>query len=139
MCVRLPMDVVRLQAAGLKKWTNLAAAAGIAVVVTACGSDKEPDLPAVEGATSPRLEVTATEMAFDPDAVAVEAGAVEIVLRNEGSTLHDLRIDDEPVVVEATPGDTGTGEIELDPGRYQFFCSIAGHQEAGMEGVLEVR
>jgi plastocyanin len=120
-------------------------AAALGVLLTACGDDSDgaggADLPAVEGPASPRLEVQATEMAYEPDAVAVEAGDVEIVLHNEGSTLHDLRIDDEDaaLLVEATPGDTATGTTELDPGSYQFYCSIEGHREAGMEGVLEVR
>jgi uncharacterized cupredoxin-like copper-binding protein len=120
------------------------AAAGLVVAALAgCGEDSDggasEDLPPVEGPTSPRLEVTGTEMAFDPDAVAVESGTVEVVLHNEGSTLHDLRIDDPALFVEATPGDTATAEVDLDPGSYQFYCSIEGHQGAGMEGVLEVR
>jgi uncharacterized cupredoxin-like copper-binding protein len=117
-------------------------AAGLVVVgLAGCGEDEAGGdaLPAVEASTSPRLEVTGTEMAFEPDEVAVEAGTVEVVLHNEGSTVHDLRIDDPALFVEAMPGDTATAEIDLDPGRYQFYCSIDGHQEAGMEGVLEAR
>lgn len=138
MHVRLPIDPVSPRSLGVGRWAALAGVVGT-LMLAGCGSDDEPDLPAVEGATSPRLEVTATEMAFEPDAVAVEAGTVEVVLHNEGTMLHDLRIDDEPLVVEATPGETGTGEVDLDPGSYQLYCSIAGHQQAGMEGVLEVR
>jgi len=116
------------------------AAAGLAVALAACGEDDAgADLPAVQGPASPKLEVTATEMAYEPDAVAVDAGDVEVVLHNEGSMLHDLRIEDEELVVEAMSGETGTGEISLEAGSYQFFCSISGHREAGMEGVLEVR
>jgi uncharacterized cupredoxin-like copper-binding protein len=78
-------------------------------------------------------------MAFTPDAVAVEAGEVEVVLHNDGTILHDLRIDDQPLLLEAVAGETDTGSIALDPGSYAFFCSLPGHREAGMEGVLEVR
>ncbi|HEX6167859.1 MAG TPA: plastocyanin/azurin family copper-binding protein [Acidimicrobiales bacterium] len=111
-----------------------------ATLLAGCGGDGEDEaLPAVDGPVSPRLEVSATEMAFTPDAVAVEAGEVEVVLHNDGTILHDLRIDDQPLLLEAVAGETDTGSIALDPGSYAFFCSLPGHREAGMEGVLEVR
>jgi uncharacterized cupredoxin-like copper-binding protein len=78
-------------------------------------------------------------MAFTPDAVAVAAGDVEVVLHNDGTILHDLRIDEQPLLLEAVAGETDTGGISLEAGSYAFFCSLPGHREAGMEGVLEVR
>jgi uncharacterized cupredoxin-like copper-binding protein len=115
---------------------------GAAAVLVACGDDDGDagkDLPAVEGATSPRVEVGATEMKFDPDGIAVEAGDVEVVLHNDGTVQHDLRIEEQPFLVEAGPGQSATDRITLEKGRYQFFCSIPGHRQAGMEGVIEVR
>lgn len=105
-----------------------------------CGDDSPgADLPAVEGPVSPRIEVTARDMAFEPDAIAVAAGQVEVVLHNDGSMLHDLRIEDHPFIIEAQAGETATSQVTLEPGRYQLFCSIPGHRDAGMTGVLEVR
>jgi uncharacterized cupredoxin-like copper-binding protein len=60
-------------------------------------------------------------------------------MTNDGSILHDLRIEDQPFILEAVAGETVSGEVDLDAGSYAFFCSIPGHREAGMEGVLEVR
>jgi hypothetical protein len=37
----------------------------------------------------------------------VDAGNVEVVLHNDGAVLHDLRIEDQPFVIEAGPGTTG--------------------------------
>jgi uncharacterized cupredoxin-like copper-binding protein len=118
----------------------LGAALAIVLLAGGCGDDSAgSDLPAVSGPVSPRLEVHATEMQYDPDAVAVEAGNVEVVLHNDGTVLHDLRIEDQPFVIEAGAGQTATSRITLEAGRYQIFCSIPGHREAGMTGVLEVR
>jgi uncharacterized cupredoxin-like copper-binding protein len=116
-------------------------AAATALVAAGCGGDDDGGaaLAAVDGPTSPRFEVVATEMAFTPDAVAVEAGDVEVVLTNDGTILHDLHIDDQPFVVEAVPDETVNGQVALDAGSYAFYCAIPGHREAGMEGVLEVR
>jgi len=119
-----------------------AGAAGVLALasIAACGGDDDDsDLPAVEGETSPRMEVTATEMKFDPDAVAVAAGDVEVVLHNDGTVLHDLHIEGEPLLLEAGAGQTVTDDITLEPGRYEFFCGLPGHKDAGMHGVLEVR
>ena len=44
--------------------------AALVLLAGGCGDDGS-DLPAVEGPVSPRLELHATEMAYDPDAIAV--------------------------------------------------------------------
>lgn len=117
----------------------MAAVALAAVALAAACGDDGDDLPEVEGETSPRFEVHADEMTFDPDAVAVAAGDVEVVLTNDGTILHDLRVEDRAFILEANAGQTVEGRITLEEGRYRYFCSIPGHREAGMEGVIEVR
>jgi len=78
-------------------------------------------------------------MSYEPDAIAVEAGDVEVVLHNDGTTLHDLRIEDQPFTIEAKAGETTTSHVTLEVGRYELFCSLPGHRDAGMTGVVEVR
>ena len=104
--------------------------------VSACG---DPAPEPLDVATSPALEVTATEMAYTPAEVAVGAGQVTVTLHNEGTTLHDLRIGEEPFILEANAGETVSKVISLEPGRYELYCSLTGHAEAGMVGTLEVR
>jgi uncharacterized cupredoxin-like copper-binding protein len=117
----------------------LVAVAALAVVgAGACGGGGD-DLPAVEGPATPRVEVHATEMSYDPDAIAVEAGTVEVVFHNDGTVRHDLSIGREPFLIEADPGQTTTGQVTLEPGRYELYCSLPGHRDGGMTGVLEVR
>jgi plastocyanin len=120
-------------------------AVGVAALVVGatagCGGDDVGGdaLPAVEGPTSPGFDVSASEMKFDPDAVAVEAGEVAVTLTNDGSIQHDLRIDGADFFVEAGSGESVDGTVDLEAGSYRFFCTVPGHRDAGMEGVLEVR
>lgn len=120
---------------------TLVLATSALALTAACGDSDETggDLPTVEGPTSPRLEVIATEMAYQPDEIAVEAGEVEVVLHNDGRVLHDIRIGEEPFIIEAGADQTATDSLTLEEGRYEFFCSLPGHREAGMDGIVEVR
>lgn len=115
----------------------VSAALVIAALASACGDTGggEP----LDVATSPRIEIVGTDMAFTPDTVAVLAGNVEVIFTNEGQVYHDLRIGEEPFIAEAAPGERDEGRVLLEPGTYELFCSIPGHSEAGMVGVLEVR
>ncbi len=88
--------------------------------------------------TSATAVVLTTEMAFTPDELAVRAGTVTVVLTNEGLLYHDLRIGEEPFIVEAKPGESNQSSLVLEAGTYELYCSIPGHREAGMVGVLEV-
>ena len=86
------------------------------------------------------IEVSATEFAFAPDDLDLTPGEViRLVLHNDGAVLHDISIPDLDVYVSAPPG--GTAETvftvpETAPGSAAYFCTIAGHREAGMEGVV---
>ena len=114
--------------------------AGLAAVSACSSGGSAPKLPAVTGPAAPNLELTATEFRFSPATVAVSGANVGVVLHNGGGVIHDLRIEGKPALfVEAAPGQTSTKDWNLPKGRYRFYCSVSGHRQAGMEGVVEVR
>lgn len=93
--------------------------------------------PVPEGAR--RVRDMARSLAFEPGEIAVEAGdAIAIVLTSENER-HDFVIDEFEAHVSADAGETAVGGFRAHgPGRYAFYCSVAGHREAGMEGTLVV-
>ena len=93
--------------------------------------------PVADGAR--RIEVTATSFEFDPDEITVTAGEdVAIVLTSE-DLLHDFTIDELDAHVAADADETNEGGLRADePGRYTYYCTVAGHRDAGMEGTLVV-
>jgi cytochrome c oxidase subunit 2 len=93
--------------------------------------------PVADGAR--RIEVTARSFQFDPEEITVTAGEdVAIVLTSE-DLLHDFTIDEIDAHVAADADETSEGGLRADePGRYTFYCTVAGHRDAGMEGTLIV-
>ena len=84
-----------------------------------------------------------TDLAYNQKDASAKAGSVTIDFQNNESIPHD-------VAVESSSGDTvgqtdlvasGTANttVDLQPGTYQFFCTVPGHREAGMEGTLTVK
>lgn len=138
----------------------VAALAAGGLLLAACGDDDDPtatDMPAMEddggghgsdGHDDPlseiadgarRIEVTATDLAFDPTEITAEAGEdLAIVLTSE-DMLHDFTIDDLDAHVAADGGETAEGGLSAaEPGAYTYYCSVPGHRQAGMEGTLTV-
>lgn len=138
----------------------------LGLLMAACGSDDDPSVPgngdastghdgAMTGnggghmgggdnaspvsADARRIEVTANSFEFDPDEIRVDAGEnVAIVLTSE-DILHDFTIDELDAHVAAERGQTEEGGFTADePGRYTYYCTVAGHRDAGMEGTLVV-
>jgi len=83
-------------------------------------------------------EVAMTEYAFDPSDLTVKSGdSVDVV--NDGEIPHNFTVEDTDVASEDLDG--GQNEdvaIDLDPGDYEFICSIADHAAQGMTGTLTV-
>ena len=42
------------------------------------------------------------------------------------------------ITLEVENGETSTGSISLEPGRYILYCDVAGHRDSGMEAQLLV-
>ena len=133
----------------------------LSLVLAACGNDDGPSgspmgdmsghmngdstdmgghgesTPVAPGAR--RIEVGATSFEFDPDEITVTSGEDVASVLSADDLLHDFTVDDIDVHVAAERGETAEGGLRADePGRYTYYCTVAGHREAGMEGTLVV-
>ena len=83
--------------------------------------------------------VSMTEFKFRLSKSSVAKGSVTFKLVNRGSVTHDLKIAGKRSA-EIRPGKSGTLKVTLKrPGRYRYICTLPGHAQAGMKGVLTVR
>ena len=99
------------------------------------GHDESSDV----AADARRIEVTGDSFAFDPAEIRVDAGEDIAIVLTSTDILHDLTIDEIDVHVAADRGETAEGGFTADePGRYTYYCTVAGHRDAGMEGTLIV-
>lgn len=93
--------------------------------------------PVAEGAR--RIEVAATSFEFDPAEITVTAGEDVTIVLSSDDLFHDFTIDGLDVHVAADRGETAEGGLRADEsGEYTYYCTVAGHREAGMEGTLIV-
>lgn len=89
------------------------------------------------------VHVAGSEFAFDHSTIEVEANApVAVSFENIGAAEHDWvlhTLDGEEVEgahAHAMPGEEATAVFTPEAGRYEYWCTIPGHKEAGMAGVL---
>lgn len=87
------------------------------------------------------VEVTAVDIAFEQETLEFAADTdVTVTLHNEGFLQHDFAIEDTDFATELTDGGKSSEVVvNLPAGDYVFYCSVAGHREAGMEGKLTVK
>ena len=60
---------------------------------------------------------------------------------NDSSVPHNVTLDGpgvEDAATETITGGSSTLTLDLQPGKYTFYCSVDGHRGAGMEGTLTV-
>ena len=124
---------------------RLAAPFAVLLCLAGCGGgdDEEPARSVTINPNS-TLRVTGDEYSFDPERVVVRgAGPLTIRLRNVGELAHNLRLTRDGEDVGGTPtfpgGETQSGRVNLEHGRYEMICTVGDHAELGMTGELEVR
>ena len=125
----------------------LVAGAVVAAIVTGVAESQEE--LAAEGAepaaAADGLRVSAERgggLAFSRGALEASAGSVTIEMDNSSGIRHNVAIDGNGIEVEGPvvdPGATSTVSADLQPGAYEFYCSVLGHREGGMSGTLRVR
>jgi uncharacterized cupredoxin-like copper-binding protein len=65
---------------------------------------------------------------------ALKAGDITFVAKNDGRIPHDLAIkgtSDKTKLIQ--PGGTAELKVTLKPGTYELYCSVPGHEQAGMK------
>ena len=92
------------------------------------------------------FEVGLGEWAVTLEAAAIRPGPVTFVVHNGGTMVHGFEMEienvDDGFKVETQtfgPGETVTLDLDLAPGLYKVECLIDGHDDLGMEALLEVR
>jgi len=114
------------------------------LLLAGCGSGKETVEP------DSTVHVRVDEFRLRPQKIRVKGPEVKLVLTDGGRLTHNLKVFSEtqfddtgkPVLLGGTstahPGETVTGSIRLEPGRYRLACTIANHDDLGEHGILIV-
>jgi mono/diheme cytochrome c family protein len=108
------------------------------------GAPKVSNKPiAAEGG---KLEIDASPsgaLAFASTRASSAPGMVEILSLNESPIQHNIALKDAggKLVEGAVVGTGGTSTLQADlkPGKYEFLCTVPGHEAGGMKGELTVR
>jgi uncharacterized cupredoxin-like copper-binding protein len=69
------------------------------------------------------------------------AGRIELVFNNPSMLQHNVRLEQGETEFGGTKTITHgptTAFVTLKPGTYHFYCSVPGHEDAGMSGTLTV-
>jgi nitrite reductase (NO-forming) len=84
------------------------------------------------------LSFRAFDLGFEPAKVEVdEPGRYKVTFTNDGAVYHDISFAD-GTLIEANPGESATGEIVVPSEGLGYICSVPGHADAGMTGVITV-
>jgi plastocyanin len=113
--------------------------------LAACGGGGDssgppcPPAAATRVAAAGKVTVCAYDIRYDVKTIEAKAGPIEITLVNKGAIAHNFSIRGENFLLD-TPsrGKTATKTITLEPGTYEFLCTISGHAQAGMKGEIVV-
>ena len=119
-------------------------AATITSAVLTAGEGTEEHATEPPTATGHTLALAADPggaLRFDKTRAAVLAGRVTVKLTNDSDVEHNVTIAQGSRALGATKTITDSSDtvsLELSPGDYVFYCSVAGHRQSGMQGTLAV-
>jgi plastocyanin len=147
------------------KRTFALALAAAAITVAGCGSDdnSSSDTGASTGGTSTpapapqasgggggggastNLKLSADPggaLKFDKSSLTAKAGNVTITMDNPSGIPHGVAVEGNGVDKDGNivnKGGKSTVTVKLKAGKYEFYCPVPGHKQAGMEGDLTVK
>jgi uncharacterized cupredoxin-like copper-binding protein len=128
----------------------------LAVLVTGCSGEATDELLTD---AQPVTITVGDSLSFEPVALNVQAGRpVLLTVKNVGNTDHDFTIVGMPAsnvkneikgghghaalgAIVGHPNTKGEVTIRFTPtksGMYEFYCSVTGHKQAGMVGMITV-
>jgi plastocyanin len=86
------------------------------------------------------LAADASQLKFDKTTLTAKAGKVTITMTNGSPLQHNVALKGGTSESGDVVGQNGKSVVtaDLKPGKYTFFCSVDGHEAAGMTGELDV-
>jgi uncharacterized cupredoxin-like copper-binding protein len=79
------------------------------------------------------------QLAFQFKSAEAKAGKVTLESQNDSSVPHDISLKGGPQGEVVQGGKTSKITANLKPGKQEFYCSVPGHEQAGMKGTLTVK
>lgn len=82
------------------------------------------------------------QLRYEQSSLTARPGRVTIRFDNPSEIPHDVTVARGSTRLggtEVVSDGRATAAVNLQPGAYTFYCSVAGHREAGMEGDLAVQ
>jgi uncharacterized cupredoxin-like copper-binding protein len=82
------------------------------------------------------------QLRFEASSATAKAGKVTLLSKNASPVPHDISVRGGGVDEqgeEVQNGGTSKVTVELEPGKYVFYCSVPGHEQGGMRGTLTLR
>lgn len=85
------------------------------------------------------VHASETEFKITTDLTSFKAGEITFVAKNEGKIPHDLAVKETgDKTKEIAPGGSAELKVTLKPGKYELYCTIPGHEAAGMKLTITV-
>jgi uncharacterized cupredoxin-like copper-binding protein len=115
----------------------------IVLIAAGCGGGSgggQPSTPA--NAEVVEIDIAQSGFAFTTSTATAKAGPVVLRAKNPQSVSHDISLKGNGVNVHgnmvSSGGVSSVTIADLKPGTYEYYCSVPGHEQAGMKGTLTV-
>jgi plastocyanin len=123
--------------------TSSAATSSSAAAGTGTSAGSGTSSAAAGGSASGNLSIAANpggSLAYDKKTLTAKAGKVTITMTNPSPLQHNVAIKGGADAKGNVVGQGGKSVVTVDlkPGKYTFYCSVDGHEAAGMNGELDV-
>src|SRR4051794_13817340 len=125
--------------------SNSSATTGNTGASGASGASGSSGATGASGGGSSTLKVSADPsgaLKFTQSSLSANAGKVKVDFTNESSVPHNVTIEKGEKDVGATKVVTSSSAsttVNLKAGKYTYYCSVDGHEQAGMKGTLTVK
>jgi plastocyanin len=87
------------------------------------------------------LTAVKTGLAYNTKKLSAKAGRIKLVFTNLSPLKHNVRLEigeKEFGGTKTIAAGTTSVTVTLKKGRYHYYCSVPGHEDAGMSGYLTV-
>ena len=104
------------------------------------GSSSSTAPAASGGGTQLQISSDPSQLKYNTNKLSAKAGKVTITMTNQSGLSHDVSLKGGVSAQGNIVGQGGKSVVSatLSPGKYTFYCSVDGHEAAGMNGELDV-